>query len=158
HRWARGDWQLLRWLAARVPDESGRLRRNPLPSMGLWKILDNIRRSLVAPCSVAALIVGWAFRDPLPIVWTAFVLATIAVPRFLPVLAGAIPRRRRTAKRSVVRGVTEDLVLAAANGTATVVMLAHQACLMADAIGRTLGRVYGTGLRLLEWTTSAQAR
>src|SRR5262249_59187597 len=77
HRWARGDWQLLRWLAARVPDESGRLRRNPLPSMGLWKILDNIRRSLVAPCSVAALIGGWSFRDTLPIGWTGLVLAPL---------------------------------------------------------------------------------
>src|SRR6185312_13896511 len=35
--------------------------------------------------------------------------------------------------------------------------LAHQAWLMADGIARTLGRVYLTRRRLLEWTTAAQA-
>src|SRR5262249_45765898 len=89
HRWARGDWQLLRWPPPPVPAASGRRRRNPLPPMGLWKILDNIRRSLVAPSSVAALILGWTLAGPLPIVWTIFVLSTIAVPRLLPVVAGA---------------------------------------------------------------------
>ncbi|HKD18672.1 MAG TPA: glucoamylase family protein, partial [Thermoanaerobaculia bacterium] len=158
HRWARGDWQLLRWLPRRVPDASGRLRRNPLPPMGLWKVLDNIRRSLVAPFSVLALIVGWTLAGVIPIVWTAFVLATIAVPRFLPVIAGAIPRRRRTAKRSVLRGFLTDVVLTAANCAASIILLAHQAWIMSDAIVRTLGRVYGSGRRLLEWTTSAQVR
>ncbi len=158
HRWARGDWQLLRWLPRRVPDAAGRLRRNPLPPMGLWKILDNIRRSLVAPFSVASLIVGWTLPGAIPIVWTAFVLSTIAVPRFLPVLAGAIPHRRRTAKRSVLRGFLSDVVLTAANTGASIILLAHQAWVMTDAIVRTLGRVYGTGRRLLEWTTSAQTR
>jgi cyclic beta-1,2-glucan synthetase len=158
HRWARGDWQLLRWLPMRVPDASGSLRRNPLPPMGLWKILDNIRRSLVAPFSVLTLIVSATLAGAIPIVWTTFVLATIAVPRFLPVVAGAIPLRRRTAKRSVLQGFATDVVLAAANCAASIILLAHQAWLMSDAIVRTLGRVYGSGRKLLEWTTSAQAR
>ncbi|HYX20023.1 MAG TPA: glucoamylase family protein, partial [Thermoanaerobaculia bacterium] len=158
HRWARGDWQLLRWLPGRVPDAAGRRRPNPLPPMGLWKILDNIRRSLVAPCSVAALIVGWTLPGAAPIIWTGFVLSTIAVPRFLPVIAGAIPRRRRPAKRSVIRGFLSDVVLTAANCAASIVLLAHQAWVMTDAIVRTLARLYGSGRRMLEWTTSAQAR
>ena len=27
HRWVRGDWQIVQWMFARVPDESGKLRR-----------------------------------------------------------------------------------------------------------------------------------
>src|SRR6185295_16479297 len=58
HRWVRGDWQILRWLFPWVPSSSG-LRRNRLPLISRWKILDNLRRSLVAPAIVALLLLGW---------------------------------------------------------------------------------------------------
>ncbi len=48
HRWIRGDWQILFWLFPFVPSRRG-LQRNTLPLIGRWKILDNLRRSLVAP-------------------------------------------------------------------------------------------------------------
>ena len=49
HRWARGDWQLLPWIFGRPPDTSGRRVENPIPAIGRWKMLDNLRRSLLAP-------------------------------------------------------------------------------------------------------------
>ena len=39
-----------------------------------------------------------------------------------------------------------------------VVFLAHQAWLMADAIGRTLFRLFVSRRRLLEWMTAAQSK
>ena len=51
HRWIRGDWQILFWLFPFVPSQHG-LKRNTLPLIGRWKILDNLRRSLV--CADAA--------------------------------------------------------------------------------------------------------
>ena len=53
HRWIRGDWQILFWLFPFVPSRRG-LKRNTLPLIGRWKILDNLRRSLVAPTLLAA--------------------------------------------------------------------------------------------------------
>ena len=52
HRWVRGDWQILLWLFPFVPTRTG-LARNRLPLISRWKILDNLRRSLVAPATVA---------------------------------------------------------------------------------------------------------
>ena len=52
HRWVRGDWQILWWLFPFVPSRDG-LRRNRLPLVSRWKILDNLRRSLMAPATVA---------------------------------------------------------------------------------------------------------
>ncbi|HLF82643.1 MAG TPA: carbohydrate-binding protein, partial [Blastocatellia bacterium] len=49
HRWTRGDWQIARWLFRRVRDARNRPVRNRLPIISRWKILDNLRRSLVAP-------------------------------------------------------------------------------------------------------------
>ena len=58
HRWIRGDWQILFWLFPFVPSRHG-LKRNTLPMIGRWKILDNLRRSLVAPTLLALLVAGW---------------------------------------------------------------------------------------------------
>jgi len=46
HRWIRGDWQLLRWLTNRVPGPDGP-EPNRLSLLSRWKILDNLRRSVV---------------------------------------------------------------------------------------------------------------
>ena len=54
HRWIRGDWQIASWLFRRVPGVAGRRERNPLSVLSQWKILDNLRRSLVRACAHAA--------------------------------------------------------------------------------------------------------
>ena len=59
HRWVRGDWQILRWLFPFVPSRTG-LQRNRLPLIARWKILDNLRRSLMAPATRARCCsLGW---------------------------------------------------------------------------------------------------
>ena len=47
HRWVRGDWQLLPWLFAHPPAPAGRAAKNPLSALSRWKIVDNLRRSLL---------------------------------------------------------------------------------------------------------------
>ena len=53
HRWLRGDWQIARWALHSVPASSGGSEPNPLSVINRWRILDNLRRSLVP---VAALL------------------------------------------------------------------------------------------------------
>ena len=157
HRWARGDWQLLPWILGYARDASGTRRRIPIPMIGRWKMVDNLRRTLSAPAAFLTLITGWTLPFASPAIWTSFVLACIAIPAFLPVLTGLIPRRRGISKRSHLRGVATDLVLAVSHVGLTVTLLAHQAWLMTDAIVRTLWRVYVTRRKLLQWVTAAQA-
>src|SRR2546425_432372 len=150
HRWARGDWQLLPWIFA-----SG---SRSIPAIGRWKMLDNLRRTLSAPAALLTLAVGWTLPGAWPVVWTAFVLATIGLPTLLPVLTGAIPRGRGISKRSHVRAVGRDLVLAASQTAFVTTLLAYQAWLMTDAIVRTVVRVGVTHRKRLEWTTAARAK
>ena len=56
--------------------------------IGRWKMLDNLRRTLSAPATFLTLVVAWWMPGTSPAMWTAFVLATIAVPALLPALAG----------------------------------------------------------------------
>jgi cyclic beta-1,2-glucan synthetase len=147
HRWARGDWQLLPWI----------LGRGPMPAIGRWKMIDNLRRTLSPPMAVVALFGGWAMPFGDTVIWTSFILSTIIVPTLLPVV-GAIPYYRpRTTFESYLRALASDLRLALGLSALIVTLLAAQACLMADAILRTLWRLSVTRMQMLEWVPAAAA-
>ena len=164
HRWARGDWQLLPWILGCAHGSSGRgataipERRMAIPMIGRWKMIDNLRRTLSAPAAFLALIGGWTLVPASAALWTAFVLATLAMPAMLPVLTGLVPRRLDISKRSYARAVGADLAVAASQIAMLVTLLAHQAWLMSDAIARTLYRLFVSHQRMLEWVTAAQAK
>ena len=150
HRWARGDWQLLPWILGS--------RSVSVPLLGRWKMLDNLRRTLLAPAAVLALVAAWFLPPVLARTWSLFILTSLALPALLPVLTAVVPSRRGISKRSHVRAIGADLARALTQVVLTVTFLAHQACLMGDAIARTLARLYATRRRLLEWVTAAQAK
>ena len=158
HRWARGDWQLLPWILGRARDAGGRRSRSSMPGIARWKMVDNLRRTVSAPLTLATLFAAWTLPSVSAGLWTAFVLLTVIVPAALPVLAGLRPQRQGISKRSHLRAVGSDLSLAGAHVGLALTFLAHQAWLMADAILRTLARLYVTRRNLLEWTTAAQAK
>src|SRR5690606_20657465 len=133
HRWGRGDWQLLPWLFGRSHRKGGR-RFGAMPAIGRWKMLDNLRRSLSAAASVAALVVGWTLTLNAALAWTGFVLATIGLSTLLPVLSAIVPARARVTARSHLRALAADVRLALSLTALLVVFLAHQAWLMTDAI------------------------
>jgi cyclic beta-1,2-glucan synthetase len=158
HRWARGDWQLLPWILGRARDATGRRSPSSLPGIARWKMIDNLRRTMSAPLTLATLVAAWTLPSVPAGMWTAFVLAALLVPAALPVLAGLLPHRQGISKRSHLRAVGADVALAAAQVGLGLTFLAHQAWLMVDAILRTLARLYVTRHHLLEWTTAAQAK
>ncbi len=158
HRWARGDWQLLPWILGRARDATGRRSRSSIPGIARWKMVDNLRRTMSAPLTLATLVAAWTLPSVSAGPWTAFILASVIVPAALPVLAGLLPRRQGISKRSHLRAVGADVALAAAHVSLGFTFLAHQAWLMVDAILRTLARLYATRRNLLEWMTAAQAK
>ena len=120
-------------------------------------MLDNLRRTLSAPFMVATLVAAWTLPSVLTGLWTAFVMAMVIVPAALPVLLSLLPRRKGISKRSHLRAVGEDILIAGAHVVLGVTFAAHQAWMMLVAIGRTVTRVYITKRHLLEWMTAAQA-
>jgi cyclic beta-1,2-glucan synthetase len=138
HRWVRGDWQLLPWLFPKVPSARGERLRNPITLIDRWKIIDNLRRSLVSPLFFALLVSGWTWLPGNPWVWTCGALALLLLP-ILPGLVNAGPRR------------VENF----ARGCLALAFLAHEALVVVDAIGRVLARMAWTHKRLLQWTSAA---
>jgi cyclic beta-1,2-glucan synthetase len=154
HRWVRGDWQILWWLFPWVPSRDG-VVRNRLPFIARWKILDNLRRSLVPPATLAALLAGWLVLPGHPAAWTAMALAPIGYPGVLGVIALLRGPRRRQSWDVFVRTRTHDLQTDATRIALQVTFLAHDASRRLHAIVTTLVRLLVTHVRLLEWETAA---
>ncbi|MEQ9248657.1 MAG: glycosyl transferase, partial [Nitratireductor sp.] len=152
HRWTRGDWQLLPWVTGL---RSGHLA---LPSVGRGKMLDNLRRSLLAPLTLLALSVTWLMPLPVAAMGTLLLLAAVAIPAFLPIFFTLVPHRAGIRLRNHVATLAADLRLAAVQSILSIVFLPDHAWRMGDAIVRTLVRLILTRRNLLEWTTAAQSK
>jgi cyclic beta-1,2-glucan synthetase len=155
HRWVRGDWQILRWLFPWVPTRAG-LQRNRLPLIARWKIFDNLRRSLVAPVTLAVFFLGWTVLPGSPVAWTGMALAAIGFPfveRLVTLFGAGPPAGQRW--RVFLHIATTELETALARTSLHLVFLANQAYEMLDAIAVTLIRLGFTRHRLLEWETAA---
>ena len=107
--------------------------------------------------TILALIAGWTLPMQGAIIWSGCILATILLPTLIPLICAILPTRSGVTVDSHLRALGDDLYLALTSSALRVVFLPHQACLMADAIWRTLVRMCVTHKHLLEWVTAAQA-
>ncbi|MEP7308093.1 MAG: glucoamylase family protein [Acidobacteriota bacterium] len=157
HRWVRGDWQLLPWLLPFAPTRHG-WRRNVLPLFARWKILDNLRRSLVVPATIALFLSGWTYLPGSPTVWTLSTLAGLTSPAFLGLAEAIGAPRPWQPWRVMLHNLADDLTIALARAWLQVTFVAYHACELTHAIATTIVRVAVTRRNLLEWQTAATSR
>jgi len=154
HRWVRGDWQILSCLLPIVSTRRG-LQRNRLPLISRWKVLDNLRRSLVAPALLALLASAWSWLPGSPYGWTLAALAVLGFP-LLPSLIHFLGGPRPQQPVGVfLHDVGSELATAGAQALLEIVLLPFHAFEMVHAIALTLVRMMFTQRRLLEWETAA---
>ena len=151
HRWTRGDWQLLPWLLGRAAGDRA------VPSIGRAKMLDNLRRSVMAPACYLGLCVAWVLPMPSALIATLIIVASVAIPHILPSFSFVLARRGAASLRDRLRLFVQDLYLAAGQILASLTFMADSAWKMSDAIVRALLRMLVTRRHLLEWTTAAQS-
>jgi cyclic beta-1,2-glucan synthetase len=152
HRWIRGDWQLLPWILGGTG--RGRMEAAGLSLMSRWKMIDNLRRSLSAPASVASLAAAWVLPVHAAVMWTGFILLAFVMPAVLPVLGELRAIDDDVTARSHGRVLRRELTAAIQRFVLGVAFLPHQAASALDAILRTLVRVYYSRAKLLEWATA----
>ena len=134
HRWIRGDWQLLPYKKNTFINRLGRKVKNPLNFISLYKITNNLQRSLAAPCIILIFAVGMIFMPQLAVLWHAVLLGYAYYQWLLyPTV--------KTFKRC-------SLALCS---------LPHEAYMSLDAIVRTLWRINVSHKHLLSWVTAADA-
>jgi cellobiose phosphorylase len=158
HRWIRGDWQIAQWLLRRVPGAAANERvRNAISALSRWKILDNLRRSLVAPALLAFLLLGWFLPGA-----AAFVTIVVVAMLFLPAfLTAAADLARRPSDLPLIQNgrlIAHSLARDTARELFSLAALPYDAFISFEAIVRTMSRVLVSRRNLLEWRTASEAQ
>lgn len=150
HRWTRGDWQLLPWMIG--------FRQTSMSALGMWKMIDNLRRTLNPIATILTLFAGWLFLPGYAAAaWTLLVFMLLFVPTLLPVISTLFLPKKMVTTNSQIKSLLDDFGHSAVITICAFLFLAHQAAMMADAIVRTLYRLTISHRNLLEWTTAAQS-
>ncbi len=160
HRWTRGDWQIARWLLPFVPNAAGQIVRNRLPLIARWKILDNLRRSLVAPTLLLWLTFAWTFKIVSPLAATIFALIILTAPLYLHLATSSIPLTEADRWKNFLihlSNLWDDIKTIVTQMFFRFAFLVHEAALTTDAILRIIYRKFISKKHLLEWQTAAQS-
>lgn len=140
HRWVRGDWQIISWIT----------KKSPINLLSRWKIIDNLRRSLLSP-SIMILIILSFFLLPRSDEWLITALLAILCPIFFDVSEAVVS----PIKGISLSGKINNTKLALEQVFLIFCFLPYNAYLMLDAIIRTIYRLTVSKRRLLEWQTAA---
>lgn len=152
HRWMRGDWQLLPWIFGR--------RGKDLSIINRWKMIDNLRRSLVAPAGFALAIVALLTMGLAAGPMLGLVLAYFLVSPLITIWADLWPRRQRRHLGYLghVQGCLPEWRDSFQRSFMLFALWPAHAWVSIDAIARALYRMTISHRHLLEWTAAAQAK
>ncbi|MGB4860488.1 MAG: glucoamylase family protein, partial [Dokdonella sp.] len=155
HRWIRGDWQLIPWLLPWVPRRDGKYESNPLTVLSRWKVLDNLRRSLVPATAVALLVAGWLVPS-MPGTWTMWALAFLYVPPLAASLVDAFHKPEDLPWATHLRFATDAIRKHFVRLPVVLACLPYEAGYSLHAIAKTLWRTIISGRHLLQWQPSSE--
>ncbi|HSE37892.1 MAG TPA: glucoamylase family protein, partial [Blastocatellia bacterium] len=128
-----------------------------LPLISRWKILDNLRRSLVAPTMLLWLAAAWTVLPGSALLWTVAILVILAFPVYSHVTNALLLHPRGIPWTSHFWSVWGDVRTNTAQFALSLAFIAHQAVLQAHAISLTFYRKLISKKNLLEWVTAAEA-
>jgi cellobiose phosphorylase len=154
-RWIRGDWQIAPWLLRRVPGPNATRSDNPLSMLSQWKLLDNLRRSLVPPALLLLLLSGWTLLVP-AWWWTLAVLGILFLPALAASLLDLLQKPADVPLPQHLASTSRTTMRRAIRIGFSLACLPYEAYFTTGAILRAHWRALVTGKRLLEWTASAE--
>ncbi|MEL7567640.1 MAG: glucoamylase family protein [Dehalobacterium sp.] len=146
HRWVRGDWQLIRWLGKKA-----------LTPLSKWKITDNLRRSLVSITVLLLFALGLTVLPGKAYFWLGFSLLTVGFPLVMGFFDFIIFKHYKTEWGKCHGNMVFGIKAVGYQVLLIWLFLPYQAYMMADAILRTLYRVFFSRKNMLEWVTAADA-
>lgn len=142
HRWVRGDWQLLPWI----------FKKSPLNKLSRWKLIDNLRRSLLSPSIIILIALSFSLL-PRSDKWLIVAILALLCPILFDVSEAVVsPIKGISLSGRIDNGKTavEQIFL-------IFCFLPYQTYLMLDAVIRTLYRIFISKKNMLEWMTAADA-
>ena len=158
-RWIRGDWQIISWLNSKVNSKIGNIQ-NPLNYLSKYKILDNLRRSLIEIMVIISLILfvilgkQYCFEIyPFIIISIIAVVMSNILEIFNTMLVkkeGEYKQKNFSPRVSGYKGIVLRILI-------TIGELPYKTYISFIAIVKTLYRKWISHKNLLEWMTSEEA-
>lgn len=142
HRWVRGDWQLIPYISSRLG----------VNALSQWKMVDNLRRSLLAPSIMALIIISLTIVPDGFEKWLSLAFIALIFPWLFDVsevVASPMRGISLTGKMNNNKNLILQIFLIFS-------FLAFNACLMIGAILTTLYRLIFTKRNLLKWQTAEE--
>jgi cellobiose phosphorylase len=152
-RWTRGDWQISSFFLPIVPGPGGKWQKNPISGLSRWKIVDNLRQSLVPIALTVLLLLGW-LSLPSSLFWTMAVSAIIVFPIFIQSLWDTIRKPKDVVLAHHLKNSAHNAGDIVVKTLFTLICLPFQAFSNTAAIARTAWRLLITHKHLLEWNPS----
>lgn len=149
-RWIRGDWQITKWIGL----------KSPLNLLSQFKIVDNLRRSLMEIGILIAII----YCNVIGAIHTRSVYGIVSIllgisvfPYFLEFLNACIFRKEGEEKQKTFTPKISGIKGTFLRAMITLACVPYKAYISAKSILITLYRIKISHKHLLEWTTSEEA-
>ncbi len=155
HRWVRGDWQLMPWLGGKVRNRQGEKVKNPLSIISKWKIVDNLRRSLLAPSLVGIFLLAFCQYVTNSLPWVLFGLAALGFTLITSSIDAVIAKNYRFYNEKCNATIICGVKAVFYQVSLMLMFLPYHAYMMVDAVSRTLFRLIFSKKNMLEWVTAA---
>lgn len=144
HRWIRGDWQLLPYLR----------NTNRINLLSKWKILDNLRRSLMHPAQLILILCNIFLVPEVPWIWLLFLFFELAVNLLNTLIGPVIAKAKHFFSRIAYLILFQNLFDITVQAFYRFILMPVRAYFSMDAILRTLYRLFISRKKLLEWQTA----
>ena len=156
-RWTRGDWQIARWLGKSIIDKNGAKIENPLGTLSKFKILDNLRRSLIPLAALISILLGISGSNVLLLIGIVCIFA----PTILEILNVIIFKKELEtgsviANRNFISG-SNQICASLIRGFLELSFVPYKTWCLSTHIAKTIYRMLISKQNLLEWLTAEEA-
>ncbi len=158
HRWARGDFQNLRYLADNVRNVENKVVKNNISPLSKFKLFDNFRREMTPVFAFILLCVSCFAKTGARRALVLFALLYLIVP-FITNLIDLVSKlgfecaARRYFSKGVFSGTLNSFLLTVLR----ISMLPKETYTTLNAYARSFYRILFSHKKLLEWTTAQKS-
>ncbi len=138
-----------------MPGEGPHRRQNLLSGLSLWKLFDNLRRSLVPAALTTLLLLGWTVLAPAWF-WTGAVLGIVLIPSLAASIFEMFRKPQEVSLRQHLAATSQSAFRSLTRVAFELACLPYEAFFSLDAVARTSWRMLVAGRRLLEWNPSSE--
>lgn len=157
HRWIRGDWQISFLIFPWVKNSENKWVRNQISILSRWKIIDNLRRSLIPQAAFIGFLLAWTILPGSALLWTSLIGLIYLFPVYAPFASGQWSQKGNITWQDYFLSGLKETQLKLSQIFTTVAFLPNQAWMQSDAILRSFYRLLISKKNLLEWNPFVQA-